>query len=249
MSYSTEQIRNVALAGHPGAGKTILFEALLHAGGAVTSGRHHRTRHDRVRFRSDRKGPRAFDRRGDRQHRPRRHPREPHRHARLSRFPRADAVGAGRGGNGGDRGRRRHRHRLRHAPDDGLREGAQPVPRHRRQQDRPSRRKARRAARQPAQDLRARSACRSTCRPKAASACRTVSGNPRATSDLGPGRRLAPENHRPGRRDQRDGDGPLPGRRRGRPVRARNCTTPSSSACAKATWCRCASSPRAAAPA
>ncbi|WP_368561827.1 elongation factor G [Pseudoxanthomonas sp. UTMC 1351] len=35
MAYSTQQIRNVALAGHPGAGKTTLLEALLHAGGAL----------------------------------------------------------------------------------------------------------------------------------------------------------------------------------------------------------------------
>jgi elongation factor G len=36
VSPSTEHIRSLALAGHAGAGKTTLFEAMLHAGGALT---------------------------------------------------------------------------------------------------------------------------------------------------------------------------------------------------------------------
>jgi len=35
VTYPTESIRNIALAGHAGVGKTTLFEALLLAGGVI----------------------------------------------------------------------------------------------------------------------------------------------------------------------------------------------------------------------
>lgn len=36
-SYSTEDIRNIALVGHSGSGKTTLIEAMLHRSGAISS--------------------------------------------------------------------------------------------------------------------------------------------------------------------------------------------------------------------
>ena len=74
-----------------------------------------------------------------------RHPRQPDRHARLSRISAARRCPRSPRWKPCDRGRCRHRHRVRHAPDDGVRQGAQAVPRARRQQDRPRRRRQPRA--------------------------------------------------------------------------------------------------------
>ena len=85
-----------------------------------------------VRFRPDRKGTRPFARRRDRQHRP--PPRQSghvnlidtpgypdFRGPTLSALAAVETVAIVR--------RRRHRRRIRHAPHDGVRQGAQPVPR------------------------------------------------------------------------------------------------------------------------
>ena len=37
MSHTTDDIRNIALVGNAGTGKTMLAEAILHAGGMVAS--------------------------------------------------------------------------------------------------------------------------------------------------------------------------------------------------------------------
>ena len=246
-----QQIRNVALAGHSGAGKTTLFEALLHAGGALqTAGSVERgtTVSD---FDPMEKNARAFARTP-------RSPRIDHGgiHVNLIdtpgypdfRGPTLSALAAVETVRG--RGQRRHRHRVRHAPHDGS-----------------TPRRATCAGVLVVNKIDTErgklGALLDNLRETFGTECLPIN-LPRRGRQVG--RRLLLQ-ARPATRDfgpvadwhqkiidqvvevNEDRDGPLPRGRRSRPVRARNCTTPSSSACARAIWCRSASSPRAAAPA
>ncbi len=143
MGYTTQGIRNIALVGSAGGGKTLLLEGLLLQAGAIRSkGSLQRgaTVSDSIRRKSACSIPRSRHLR----FRFRRHPHQPHRHAGLSGFPRSDPVGPR--SRGGGRHCRECRRRRRH-PDtspDGVRARARVVSPRRNQQDRQPRRASRR---------------------------------------------------------------------------------------------------------
>ena len=191
---------------------------------ARSSGRLGRARHHGLRPRSDGEGARALAQHRDRVDRPRRHPHQPDRHARASRIsaarrcrrsprsrPCAVVVNAADGIEHGTRA------------DDGVREGAPAVPRDRRQQDRRT---------NPASLADAgRRSCATTFGPE----CLPINlpregGTARRRLLLQPARRGDADFASVAEAHQRiidqvveineDGDGPLPRRRRSRPVGA-----------------------------
>ena len=157
MAYTTEDIRNIALAGQAGAGKTTLFEALLHAGGAIqTAGSVERgttvSDHDPLEKERKHSSARRSHRstRGDCPHQSDRHARVARTSAvrRCRRSPRSKpARSSSMRTTGIAHGTRRLMDRAK---------AAQSLPHHRRQQDRSRRHRSRRRRRGTARRVRHR---------------------------------------------------------------------------------------------
>ena len=242
MPYSTPDIRNIALVGQAGAGKTLLAEALLAQSGAIRSKGSlargttvcdfdpqekallHSLDTAICGFETQGKRVNIIDTPG--------YPDFLGPHAERARG-RRDCR---------DRRQRRQRRRADDPAHDGIREDARAVPPDRRQQDRQPRGAHRGSAGRDPRDVRQGV-------PAAEPAGRRRRGRRRLLlPEHGQGDRLlvgrgrAHRDHRPGRRGRREPDGALPGAGRGAHARS-NCTIRSSRRCARITWCRSASAP------
>ena len=156
MGYATSGIRNIALVGPAGAGKTSLAETLLLQAGAIrnrgslargTTVSDFDPQEKRLQHSLD-TAICSFDCHGI--------AHQSHRYARVRGLSRQDPLGAGGGRGGRGRGQRRERRRHPHAAPDGLRARARAVPPGGHQQDRQPRRALRRCAGAAARGVRPR---------------------------------------------------------------------------------------------
>ena len=136
MPYTTADIRNLALVGQAGAGKTLLAEALLAHSGAIRSKGSLARGTTVCDYDPQEKVAAAFARCRDLRVRATGSPRQHHRYAGVPGLPRPHAVGARSGRDRGDRRERNQWCRADDAPDDGFRESTRPSPPDRDQQDR-----------------------------------------------------------------------------------------------------------------